>query len=529
MADILANSIPSMAAFMPDVEPNSVAPRWKRWSERFENLIIAMNVTDQARKKALLLHLAGEAVFEIFEGLVLDDIPDDADATVTNVYTVAKKALDDHFNPKKNTEFERFNFRSAKQQPIENIDSYHVRLRSLAKHCEFANVDAEIKSHIIQTCRSTRLRRRALTDATLTLKALIDLGRSMELTEQQTQLIESGPHQTGNSEADSRDQTVAQVRNRAGDRRAHVNARKQPPATLCRNCGKSYPHEGGPSNCPAWGTQCRSCGRYNHWSEQCRSTQKTYGQPDQQRHNFTTSRGRGRGSGQRISGFQRQRVNQVGTYRGDTVADYPDYNQCRDESDCSDDEGDGTAYVFTVRNSKQRNSPTVKLSIQGTLIPFMIDTGASVNIIDEGTFSKLKIRPELEKATSRLFAYGANHPIKIKGKFQTAAESKDKITHATFHVAAGSHGSLLSYQTATALNLIHIDVNCVNKVIANDVRPITVNDLVKSHPTLFEGIGKLKNFQVKLHIDETVKPVAQPHRRVPFHDCTGFKRPKRRH
>ena len=101
MADILANSIPSMAAFMPDVEPNSVAPRWKRWSESFENLIVAMNVTDHARKKALLLHLAGEGIFEIFEGLVLDDIPDDADAAVTNVYTVAKKALDDHFNPKK--------------------------------------------------------------------------------------------------------------------------------------------------------------------------------------------------------------------------------------------------------------------------------------------------------------------------------------------------------------------------------------------------------------------------------------------
>src|SRR5664279_2177857 len=34
---------------------------------------------------------------------------------------------------------------------------------------------------------------------------------------------------------------------------------------------------------------------------------------------------------------------------------------------------------------------------------------------------------------------------------------------------------------------------------------------------LFSGIGLLKNHQVKLHIDEGVKPVAQPHRRVPFH------------
>jgi hypothetical protein len=36
-----------------------------------------MNVTDNARKKALLLHLAGEVVFEIFDGLVLPAIPVD--------------------------------------------------------------------------------------------------------------------------------------------------------------------------------------------------------------------------------------------------------------------------------------------------------------------------------------------------------------------------------------------------------------------------------------------------------------------
>jgi hypothetical protein len=33
----------------------------------------------------------------------------------------------------------------------------------------------------------------------------------------------------------------------------------------------------------------------------------------------------------------------------------------------------------------------------------------------------------------------------------------------------------------------------------------------------FQGIGTLKDYTVKLHIDENVKPVAQPHRRIPFH------------
>ena len=33
----------------------------------------------------------------------------------------------------------------------------------------------------------------------------------------------------------------------------------------------------------------------------------------------------------------------------------------------------------------------------------------------------------------------------------------------------------------------------------------------------FKGIGKLKDTQVKIHVDEFVKPVAQKPRRVPFH------------
>ncbi len=40
---------------------------------------------------------------------------------------------------------------------------------------------------------------------------------------------------------------------------------------------------------------------------------------------------------------------------------------------------------------------------------------------------------------------------------------------------------------------------------------------MKEYPELFKGIGKSKNTEVKLHIDETVTTVAQPARRIPFH------------
>ena len=47
----------------------------------------------------------------------------------------------------------------------------------------------------------------------------------------------------------------------------------------------------------------------------------------------------------------------------------------------------------------------------------------------------------------------------------------------------------------------------------------TPRELVKEYDDLFRGLGRLKNYQIKLHIDESIPPVAQQHRRVPFHIC----------
>ena len=61
------------------------------------------------RQRALLLHYAGEDVNDVFE--TLTDTGDD--------YAMAVTKLTDYFAPKKNTEYEIYKFRQAKQQPEE--------------------------------------------------------------------------------------------------------------------------------------------------------------------------------------------------------------------------------------------------------------------------------------------------------------------------------------------------------------------------------------------------------------------------
>lgn len=76
-------------------------------------------------------------------------------------------------------------FRKAVQQPDESLDTYCTRLRILAKNCEFADVNKEIKAQLIQSCSSSRLRRRVLSEPGTSLHDLLAYGRGMELSEQQ--------------------------------------------------------------------------------------------------------------------------------------------------------------------------------------------------------------------------------------------------------------------------------------------------------------------------------------------------------
>ena len=97
--------------------------------------------------------------------------------------------LNQYFSPQTNVAFEVFNFRQAKQKPDESLDSYHTRLRHLSQTCEFSDPAKEIKDHIILTCTSNSLRRRALRD-NLDLPHLMKTGRAIELSEKQASQVE---------------------------------------------------------------------------------------------------------------------------------------------------------------------------------------------------------------------------------------------------------------------------------------------------------------------------------------------------
>ncbi|XP_068675612.1 uncharacterized protein [Montipora foliosa] len=420
----MANALPTFPEF--DVsETSTQAARWKKWLSRFETLLVAMNVTNKKRQRALLLHYAGEATNEIFDTLSNTTAGEGQDP-----FDKAVEALTNYFTPRQNREYETYVFRQAKKENNVSISAFHTRLRQLAITNEFADVDREIKTQIVQSCSSHKLRTNALENPSYTLTQLLDAGKAMELSKAQAANIEEK-------------QSVHKL--------------------------SSF---GGNTACPAYQATCRACGKLSHFEAVCQSKGK------------------------------RERRN----------AHQSTVNKVSENESTDDDE----VYTFSLSTKTLKDQPLFKIKVHDTPVTIMADSGASINILDEKEYHKLPNRPSLEPSSVKIYGYQSKVPLRVLGKFSTTLESKTRKFNDRLYVVEGSGDSLISWKTSQELNLLQTVQQVTN--LPSHPEAKAPADLLEEYDDLFHGLGKLKNYQIKLHIDEDIPPVAQPHRRVPFHN-----------
>ncbi|XP_014678719.1 PREDICTED: uncharacterized protein LOC106818534 [Priapulus caudatus] len=471
-ADPTIMALPAFPAFEVNLDSN-IGPRWEKWLTRFERLMTAMAITDVTRKRAMLLHYAGTDVDEIFDTLTIEEATGDA-----TEYSVATAALNAYFTPKANTAFEVYNFRQATQKGGENMDAFATRLRQLAKSCGFADDKIEIANQIIFSCKSQSLRRRALRD-NLNLDDLIKLARSLEISETQAKTVEASnsdtvnfmkdQHQSrdkrqqsrSNSQSYRRSQSSHHANGRSQSRRRPDNgSRRRNNTGKCYYCGYNLPH----LNCPARGKTCAKCGKRDHFAQVCKSSSSNMDNPSH--------------------------------HQANVVSNVSNYEESDDEREY--------IWTATTRNSSRR-LPSCSVKIGRTAIPVQmtIDSGASVNILDQATYDGFPERPPLESPSSRIYSYGSSKPLPVLGVVHQAVSYDSKTLDTKLHVVKGSGGNLLGCRAAQDLGIL---------LLANAVQENPKSSTVPSHPTarkfpqLFDGIGKIKDKMVRLHIDEDVRP-----------------------
>ncbi|XP_046858634.1 uncharacterized protein K02A2.6-like [Xenia sp. Carnegie-2017] len=416
----------------------------------------ASNITNRTRQRALLHYQAGPRIREIFR-----QFPDPGE---DDNFAKAEILLTEYFEPQKNRLYEVYKFRQAKQVESETIDQFHTRLRSLSKNCEFADVDFEIMVQIVIGGRSSRVRKQALRDPKYTLKDLLLEARRDETSKVQAADIE-----------EHLDSHVLHTLKKPTNK----NSQADKPQKICFYCGGNYPHLDKP--CPAKNKTCAKCGKLNHFASQCRSrnSQKM-----------------------KTSAKPRQDIRPV---------------KADEEKDSSSD--NNSEYCYAVCNNNKPKRPETSISLNGLYVRMTIDTGSSINIIDKKTFRKFR-NTELEPTSVKAYPFNSKTPVKMEGKFRVLAESKHKFTVATIYVTSDDGGCLLSSETAQELGLVSINLNKINTSPENSTlttKDTKLHHILDKHAPVFDGLGKLKNKQIRLAIDDSVLPVAQPQRRTPFH------------
>mgnify|MGYP002804123417 FL=1 len=89
-------------------------------------------------------------------------------------------------------------------------------------------------------------------------------------------------------------------------------------------------------------------------------------------------------------------------------------------SKASDSASSDEEYLYTV---KSKQPPIVNVKVCQHWGKATIDTGATINVVDQETFAKM-VGPNLRKTSIKAFAFDAKSPVRFIGKFEATIEAQ---------------------------------------------------------------------------------------------------------
>ena len=133
----------SIGGFRPKVED------WPAYAERLEHYFTANDVTDGAKKRAILLSVCGPVTYGLIRSLVTPK-------KVTEFsYAELVEKVTKRYNPRPSAIVQRYKFNSLKRQPGRKVSEY----------CEYGDtLDVMLRDKLVWGIDNARIRQRLLAE-----------------------------------------------------------------------------------------------------------------------------------------------------------------------------------------------------------------------------------------------------------------------------------------------------------------------------------------------------------------------------
>ena len=184
----------------------------------------------------------------------------------------------------------------------------------------------------------------------------------------------------------------------------------------------------------------------------------------------------------------------------------------------------------TMKN--QSSDPTSKenpifqlryLVINNRLDKVLADTGAKVCVAGTAQAKRWGILNRMVPSKVKLKPY-KSEPIPVHGTARCAVSFGRTTIPVIWHIISGSCEPILSGVASCQLGIIKFNsapetfqaINMISEQAESGLKSY-LQETLSDYKDCFSGFRKLKNHQVKLHVDMSVKPKVTPERATPYH------------
>lgn len=355
---------------------------WTEYEERLGHFFNANGITEEARKRSILLSVCGARTYKLIRNLATPRKPGEIP------YADLVKLVSDHHNPKPSIIVQRFKFHSHFRKSGQSVANFVAELRQLSQHCEFGAVlDDMLRDRLVCGINDDAIQRRLLSETTpkLDFKKALEISQGMETAASNAKDIQKG-------QAGAQPVAVHHVKK--------DSSRSGKPVECFRCGGAHYANE-----CKFKDAVCHGCKKKGHLEKKCRGVK-----------NKNTEKWKGK-------------QNQAHTHHVEETSE---------EAMCSFD-------MFAMDTDEEPPMPYyATVTVHGKDVKFEIDSGATASVISEETYRRTwrSNPPSLTPSKLQLRTY-TGQPIPHLGVLQVSIAVGDQEAEGRLVVAKGSGPSLL--------------------------------------------------------------------------------------